>query len=98
MNSNTIMLIVAGLIVLAGVYWFFFTGTGNQVPLTAGASQGQAQVQFQTLAGELTPITFDTSIFSDPRFQSLADLATPITPESTGRIDPFAPVPGVVGR
>jgi len=43
----------------------------------------------------LQPITFNTGIFSEPRFMALVDLATPITPETVGRFDPFAPVPGV---
>jgi hypothetical protein len=98
MKSNTIILIVATLIVAAGAYWYFFTGTGNEPPLTTTTSGNDSQAQFQTLVSELQPISFDTSIFSDPRFMALVDLATPVTPESAGRPDPFAPVPGVSGK
>lgn len=99
MKSNTVILIVATLIIAAGAYWYFFTGTGNEPPLTATTSfEGGAQAQFQTLVGELQPISFDTGIFSEPSFMALVDLATPITPETIGRPDPFAPVPGVSGK
>ncbi|TSA43772.1 hypothetical protein D4R49_02290 [bacterium] len=90
-DSRTILLIITTFLVAAGAYWFFFTGTGNQPPLTPIAGgENQAQTQFQTLVSVLTPISFDTKIFSDPRFVMLVDLATPITPESAGRVDPFA--------
>ena len=97
LNSNTIIIIVVALIVAAGAYWYFFTGTGNQPPVSVSTSKSQAQTRFQVLANELQPISFNTGIFSDPRFSALVDLATPISPESTGRSDPFAPIAGVSG-
>lgn len=96
-NSNTILIVLVTLIVAAGAYWYFFTGTSNQPPLTIGSSENKTQVQFQTLVGELRPISFNTSIFSDPRFNALIDLSTPISPEPMGRPDPFAPIAGVSG-
>lgn len=91
--------IAAGALVLAlGAYWFFFTGTGNQPPLSVTTTGNEAQSRFQTLLSELGPVTFDTSVFSDPRFNALVDLSTPITPESSGRPDPFAAIPGVTGQ
>ncbi|MBI5405784.1 hypothetical protein HY972_01990 [Candidatus Kaiserbacteria bacterium] len=98
LDAKTILLTIAALIVMAGAYWYFFTGTGNEPSLTTTDSQNQAQLQFKTLVGELQPISFDTSIFSDPRFMALVDLATPIAPETSGRLDPFAPVSGISGK
>ena len=99
MKSSNILLIIAGLIVAAGAYWYFFTGTGTDAPLTTStATDNVSQAQFQTLVSELQPISFDTSIFSDSRFMALVDLTTPITPEQAGRSDPFAPVPGISGK
>ena len=98
MNSNTIILIVATLIVAGGAYWYFFTGTGNQPPLaTALATDNPAQIQFQALVSELQPISFLTTIFSDARFMALVDLTTPIQSETIGRLDPFAPITGGSG-
>ena len=98
-NSNTILIVLATLILAAGAYWYFFTGTGNQKPLTATVSNtNEAQMHFQTLIGELQSISFDTTIFSDPRFNALVDLTTPVSPEPIGRPDPFAPISGVSGK
>jgi len=88
-----IILIIAG----AGIYWYFFTGT-EQPPLSTGGLENQAKTEFQTLVGELTPISFDSSIFSDSRFNALVDLSTPIAQESSGRLDPFAVVTSVNGN
>ena len=57
-----------------------------------------AQTKFQTLVGELTPISFNTSIFSDAHFTALVDIATPVAPETIGRLDPFAAITGVDGK
>jgi hypothetical protein len=97
-DLKTILLIIATFLVALGAYWYFFTGTGNQPPLTTGVQGNEAQTQFQILVSELQPISFDTSIFSDPRFMMLIDLATPIAPETAGRLDPFAPIAGTGGK
>ena len=98
MKSNTILIIVLTLVIAAGAYWYFFMGTGNQPPLsTSVPTANPAQTQFQALVSELQPISFNTAIFSDPKFTSLVNLATPVAPEPSGRLDPFAPIPGVAG-
>ena len=100
MKSNTLTLVISALVVAVGAYWYFFTGTGNEPSLTTTTfeSDSEAQTQFQTLVSQLESISFDTDIFSEPRFMALVDLATPVTPEEEGRSDPFAPVPGVSGK
>ncbi len=97
-NLNTIFLTVAALLVAGGLYWYFFMGAPDEQSLSAGAVQSQAQAQFETLIGQLDPITFDLTILRDPRFTALTDLSTPIEPESAGRTDPFAPITGVSAR
>ena len=99
MKSNTtLLLIIATLIVMAGAYWYFFTGTGNKPPLsTRSAPTNQAQRQFETLVSELQLISFNTSIFSDVRFNALVDITTPVSPEPIGRLDPLSPISAVSG-
>ena len=94
MDTKTLLFILAAVVVAGAAYWYFFTGTGgNALPLSTTAAGGnQAQIQFDTLVSELNPVSFTPTIFTDPRFNALVDLATPITPESSGRIDPFAPL------
>ncbi len=96
LNSNTILMVVATLILLGGGYWYLsFAKTGNDPSLTADVTVNSAQVEFQTFANQIQPIKFETAIFSNARFMSLIDIATPVTSEPAGRLDPFAPVAGV---
>lgn len=93
-SRQNLLIGVLAILLLGGAYIYFFGGKGSQAPLTATAgASSPAEQQFLDLAGQLTSITFDTSILSDPRFASLVDIATPIAPENTGRTDPFAPLP-----
>lgn len=98
MKPNTIILVIATLAIAAAAYWYFFTGTGNEPPLSIIAENNEAQARFEALVSQLQPITFKTEIFSDSRFVALIDLATPVTPETIGRLDPFAPVLGISGK
>lgn len=98
LDSSAITLTLGALVLAALAYWFFFTGTGNSAPITVVTTGSAAQTKFQSLVGELEPISFNTDIFADPRFTALVDLATPITPETSGRPDPFAAVPGVASQ
>ncbi|MDP2593877.1 MAG: hypothetical protein Q8P36_00850 [bacterium] len=98
-NLNTLFLIIATIILLGGLYWYFFSGDGTEPPLSMGvAGSTGVQAQFETLIGQLEPIAFDLTVLSDPRFNALVDLSTPVTPELSGRTDPFAPVPGVSNK
>lgn len=94
MKSNTIILIIASVAIAAIAFWYFAGQEGTEAPLTESipSLENPAQTQFQILVSQLQPISFDTDIFSDPRFISLVDLTTPIEPEVAGRNDPFAPI------
>ena len=94
-TPSTLLILITACIVAGGAYWYFFINVGSQPPLSSGTSENPAQIQFQTLVSQLQPISFDTSIFSDPRFLALHDLTTSIAPEPAGRLDPFAPIAGV---
>lgn len=99
MKSNFVTpLIIIALIIAGGAYWYVSGQDGNQPPLTASMGEGEAQTQFKTLVSELKNISFDTDIFSNPNFRALTDLATQVTPEQSGRLDPFAPIAGASAR
>ena len=95
MKTNVTVLIVTTLIVAAGAYWYFFANAGNAPPLTTDTTDNQSQLQFQILVGQLQPISFNTKIFDNASFLALIDLTTPISPETTGRTDPFAAISGI---
>ena len=94
-HLTTVLAIIV--IVLGGAYFLFSDSSKTAPPLTAtpslGAGGGPEQ-QFLELFNRLELVSFDTSILSDERFRSLSDLATPLTDESAGRVDPFAPFGG----
>ncbi len=91
MSRTTILYASLAFVILGGAYWYFGTGS-SEAPLTAGDATTPAAQEFLDLAGKLTPVSFDTSIFTDARFNALVDISTTITPESQGRVDPFAPL------
>lgn len=92
MKSNTIILIGISLVLAGGAYWYLTSQSGNDAPLTSANGNSVSQTQFQTLVSELQSITFNTAIFSDPKFMSLVDLKVRATAEPSGRLDPFATI------
>lgn len=93
-NTTTLLIALLALGLLAGGYYYFSSGSGGTTPLSASAPGSVAEEQFIALVSQLGSVSFDTSIFSDPRFIALVDLATPLAPEASGRTDPFAPIGG----
>lgn len=93
MNKN--ILIAAAVLVLLGAGYWFMRPKAIEPSLTQSVTVNAAQVKFQTLANQLGPISFDTSLFADPRFAVLVDLSVTVTPEPSGRLDPFAPLGGI---
>ena len=94
LRSHLTTVLATVVIVLGGAY-FLFSGSSETTPAltatpVAGAGSGLEQ-QFLELFNRLQLVSFDTSVLQDERFRSLSDLATPLTDESAGRVDPFAP-------
>ncbi len=98
--SNTtkgVIAVLAVVVLLGAGYMLFFSGnnaTGAAVS-DSGTPASDAEVQFLQLSSQIGAVSFDTSIFSDPRFTSLVDIHTAILNEATGRTDPFANIAGV---
>lgn len=96
MTKNNIILGVLGLLLIAAALYLLFgkSDTSSVISANAGATS-VAEQTFLNLTAQINPIAFDASILTDPRFMALQDLKTAIIPESSGRTDPFAPLPGV---
>lgn len=93
MNKSTITVVIVGIVLVAlGAAYFMFVKPSGTVALSETAPASPAEVTFVNLAAQLEPLGFDTSILTDPRFESLVDIHTGILPEPTGRRDPFAPL------
>ncbi len=78
------------IIVLAYVYFTYFSGSSTSAPLTTvdTAVSGDLLVTLKSLG----TIKLDSSIFSNPVFVSLSDFGSAIPPQDAGRRNPFAPV------
>lgn len=94
-SANTIFIILTAIIVAAAAYWYLILSNPTEQTLTVDVIQSPAEVEFQALVTELQPVSFVTTIFTDPEFKALQDLTVEIAPEPTNRPDPFAPVSGV---
>lgn len=97
LKKNQIGILIAVIVVALGLVVYFVwlrPVTTPNVSVTEVTTSNIAQETFLALAAQLGPVAFDTSIFSNARFQALVDLKTPILPEPEGRNDPF----GVIGR
>ncbi len=96
-SKNTSILIAAGIVILGVVaYFLWFRAPEATVTVESEGPASQAQATFISLASQLEPVGFDTGILTDSRFTALIDIKTAILPETAGRTDPFAPLPGVV--
>jgi len=92
-KKNIINIIVIGVLVfvLFGAGYFYVSGKGgNELPITISGVASTTQ-KFQALAMQLSPLSFNTDILSDARFEALHEMSAPFTDVQKGRIDPFAP-------
>ena len=66
----------------------------DEYSLLESEAVGEATVEGSLLAtlDRLRGIRLDDKLFSSPIFTSLADFAKPISPEPSGRNNPFAPL------
>lgn len=93
--KNKSVIIGLGAVVIIAVIYLVFFDKGAPAPDLSSDSSSPAENYFVNLASELDTIDFDTTILSDARFNALTDIRTAILPETAGRPDPFAPIPGV---
>jgi hypothetical protein len=95
-KSNIILSIAAALTFVAAVYYYFFYNKDTGSAVVAASPASNAELDFVNLTGQISSITFDSHIFTDPRFTRLIDIHTIVVPEASGRRDPFAAVAGGV--
>lgn len=90
-TPSTIGFVVAGIIVLLGVYWYA-SSPREEKTLSTFSGPPPLESQFIALTNALEPIAFPTAIFENPRFMALVNITTNISQEAIGRPDPFAPL------
>lgn len=92
--KNIVIVVVLLVVVFIG-YSFFFKKDDGGVLVSkgvVGGAGGGAAGEFLVLLQRLHDLTLDTSIFSDPIFNSLRDESTELIPQTRGRKNPFAPL------
>ena len=92
MNQKIILAVITVILGLLIPAYFLMTNASNSSTdvVTASEPTSGAEAVFVNLASQLVPLSFDTSVLTDPRFTSLVDLHTTVFPEQKGRRDPFA--------
>ena len=94
LSKNKISLVVLALII-AGLAWYFFSGTPATSILTTQSADNPSNVADKDLVATLLAlrtVSLSGTILSDPSFRGLNDFSTQIVPEDAGRPDPFAPL------
>ena len=93
LRHKTISIVIV--VLVAAAAWYMLSGTSSDNAVltseTAAAAPAGAQDLVDSLLA-LRAVTLAGTIFSNPAFQALRDLTTPITPEPAGRANPFAPL------
>jgi len=86
-------MILLGLIAIAGLgYYLFVQNNRSTLDTQGGIVANQAAIEsadFLRKLNEMKLIQLDTSIFSDPRFQSLQDNTPTVIELPVGRKNPF---------
>lgn len=87
------LIIIIGVLVIAGGMWFTLSGSTPSTPdlVTTGSASPADQTLVTTLLA-LRAVKLDGTILNNPAFMSLKDFSTDIVPEPVGRENPFAPL------
>jgi hypothetical protein len=88
------IIIIGGLVALAGIGYYLFVIQGNAT-LNTGGTGGISQAEIETQAflrqlEDLQAINISTAIFQDQRFRSLQDFSSIVNRVQSGRSNPFA--------
>lgn len=95
-DLNTIILVVATLVIAGLSYLYLTNGTaGTDIPLSAVTQASPLEAKLTVLADKISPVSFDTSILTDSRFLALENMAKKLVAEPQGVSDPFAPISGI---
>jgi hypothetical protein len=95
-NTRNLVITIAILIAFIGAAYFYITReTVSDADLLVGVPiAGTATIDGDLLSTlrELKRLRLDDSIFTMPSFVSLTDQSRPLPPQTSGRINPFAPL------
>ena len=86
----------AGAIIIAGLYFFYPSGGGEEELLVSSGPANSASAaigrEFLSVLLDLRGLKLDTSVFDGESFRSLQDFSVELSPQPTGRKNPFLPI------
>jgi glucose-6-phosphate isomerase len=99
-SSSYKSLIGIGIIIAAVVvtYIALSKGPAESDSLLQSQATPEAAVvsaRILNLLNQIKSLKIDTTLFTDPAYQTLVDYSVQIPPVDVGRPNPFAPIPGV---
>jgi hypothetical protein len=93
--KNKIILAVAALAIVAGLWYGLFGGPSSAPALTTENPSGVVSEENKDIVTsllQLRSVTLSGTIFTSQVFKGLKDFSTDIRQEPVGRADPFAPL------
>lgn len=98
-SSKKTLFIIIAIVVIAGIAYFYYQGSTPSTSSTLTQAPSAADQAIGTrvldLLNQIRTLRIDTSIFKDPAYATLRDYSVAIPPQDVGRVNPFAPLPGV---
>ena len=92
---KNILFLVAFVVIVWFGYIIFFKGSDNGGDVQATSQAVLEEQNFLLQLKQLRDLQLKSDLFSDPEFISLTDQRVDVIDEPAGRLDPFAPVPGL---
>jgi hypothetical protein len=97
-SSNKTWIWIVIIIIIAVVGYFYLSGSSapasSALVQSSGSDSEAVGSQVLSLLNQIQSLNIDTSLFTDPGYQTLRDYSVAIPPVAVGRPNPFAPLPG----
>ena len=96
-NKSLLIGLVVAIAVVYGICLYPNSGGSGGLLTTTPTSSATAVADLLVALANLQAVKLDSSVFSDPVFQSLSDFGVPIPSQPIGRPNPFLPLSGSGG-
>jgi hypothetical protein len=94
-SSKKSLIVIIAIIILGGAGYFYYQGRGAPATSTLDVTQSAEGAQVIALLNQIQGLRIDKTLFTDPGYLTLIDYTVPIPEQPVGRVNPFAPLPGV---
>lgn len=100
-NKKNVLILLALVLLGAGVYYFYFrTVPDTSLDVVANGQVNIKEIEtsatrFLSALNQLEAIKLDGKFFSNSAYLKLVSFSVPVSPQSAGRDNPFAPVSGL---